>query len=85
MSQFFFDRGVTACFAPFVIGRRGFGSPFTHQTWGLSVTDYLNKEANDQIIVCVQIENKDAVENLEEIAKIPGVGRWPDRRATFFT
>ncbi|GJJ13073.1 hypothetical protein Clacol_007323 [Clathrus columnatus] len=55
------------------IGRRGFGSPFTHQLWDLSAADYLRTEANDQILVCVQIENKDAIENLEEIAKTPGV------------
>lgn len=55
-------------------GRRGFGSPFTHQLWNLSsADDYLTTEANEQIIVCVQIESKDAVENLEEIAKTPGV------------
>lgn len=59
------------------LGRRGFGSPFTHQLWNLSsADDYLTKEANEQIIVCVQIESKDAVENLEEIAKTPGIGTW---------
>lgn len=56
-------------------GNRGFGSPYTHQTWGVGVTEYLKTKANEEIIVCVQIESRDAVENLEEIAQAPGVGQ----------
>jgi len=36
--------------------------------------EYLTKVANEEVIVCVQIESRAAVENLEEIARIPGVG-----------
>ncbi|KAF9558588.1 Phosphoenolpyruvate/pyruvate domain-containing protein [Agrocybe pediades] len=53
-------------------GRRGFGSPFTHGTWGVSAAEYL-KTANDNILVMVQIENKEAVENVQEIANVDGV------------
>jgi len=55
-------------------GRRGFGSPFTHGTWGVTASEYL-KTANDGILVMVQIENKEAVENLQEIAKVDGIGK----------
>lgn len=54
-------------------GRRGFGSPFVHGTWGVSATDYL-KNANNSVLVMIQIETKEGVENLEEIAKVPGLG-----------
>ncbi|KAJ3498259.1 hypothetical protein NLJ89_g10240 [Agrocybe chaxingu] len=54
------------------LGRRGFGSPFTHGIWGVSAADYL-KAANDTILVMVQIENKEAVENVGEIAAVDGV------------
>ncbi|KAF8508771.1 Pyruvate/Phosphoenolpyruvate kinase-like domain-containing protein [Hysterangium stoloniferum] len=55
------------------VGRRGFGSPFTHQIWGVGVSEYLKTTSNDEVIVCVQIESRDAVENLEDIAQTPGV------------
>ncbi|CAA7268666.1 unnamed protein product [Cyclocybe aegerita] len=54
------------------LGRRGFGSPFTHGMWGVSAADYL-KAANDTILVMVQIENKEAVENVSEIAAVDGI------------
>ncbi|KAF8960435.1 Pyruvate/Phosphoenolpyruvate kinase-like domain-containing protein [Flammula alnicola] len=54
------------------IGRRGFGSPFTHGTWGVTSSEYL-ESANDSILVMVQIENKEAVENVHEIASVEGV------------
>ncbi|KZS88653.1 Phosphoenolpyruvate/pyruvate domain-containing protein [Sistotremastrum niveocremeum HHB9708] len=53
-------------------GRRGYGNPFTHTLWDQSFTDYI-KQANDNILVMVQIETKEAVENVEEIAAVPGV------------
>ncbi|KAF8993609.1 Pyruvate/Phosphoenolpyruvate kinase-like domain-containing protein [Cyathus striatus] len=40
------------------VGRRGFGSPFS---------------ANEQILVMIQIETKEAVENLDSIAKVDGL------------
>jgi 4-hydroxy-2-oxoheptanedioate aldolase len=53
-------------------GRRGFGSPFTHGVWGVTSSEYL-ESANDGVVVMVQIENKEAVENVQEIAEVPGV------------
>lgn len=55
------------------LGRRGFGSPFTHETWGITTSDYI-ASANDSILVMIQIENKEAVDNVSEIAKVDGVG-----------
>jgi len=54
-------------------GRRGFGSLITHDTWGITVKDYL-ASANDSILVVVQIENQEAVQNVDEIAAVDGIG-----------
>ncbi|ESK86094.1 aldolase citrate lyase family protein [Moniliophthora roreri MCA 2997] len=54
------------------VGRRGFGSSYTHGNWNMSAQDYLDI-ANDNVIVTVQIETKEAIENLEEIAAVDGV------------
>jgi 4-hydroxy-2-oxoheptanedioate aldolase len=56
------------------IGRRGFGSPYTHGTWGVTMQQYL-ETANDNVIVMVQIETKEAVESVQEIAQVKGIGR----------
>ncbi|KIK81575.1 hypothetical protein PAXRUDRAFT_832752 [Paxillus rubicundulus Ve08.2h10] len=53
-------------------GRRGFGSPFTQSTWGITATEYL-QSANDHITVMVQIETKEGVKNMEEIAAVDGI------------
>lgn len=58
------------------IGRRGFGSPFTHGIWGVTTSEYL-ESANREILVMVQIENKEAVENVHAIAQVEGIGRYP--------
>ena len=57
------------------LGRRGFGSPFTHGIWGVSASEYLDS-ANRDILVMVQIENKEAVENVHAIAAVDGIGRY---------
>jgi len=54
------------------LGRRGFGSPFTHGIWGVTVKEYL-ESVNESLVVMVQIENKEAVDNVEEIAAIDGI------------
>lgn len=54
-------------------GRRGFGSPFTQGNWGVTVPEYL-ATANDVISVMVQIENQEAVQNVEQIAAVNGLG-----------
>ncbi|OJD23069.1 hypothetical protein ACJ73_05580 [Blastomyces percursus] len=55
------------------LGKRGFGSPFSMASFGtLSQADYLF-QANEALVTIVQIETKEALENVEEIAKVPGV------------
>lgn len=55
------------------VGRRGFGSPFAMGNTGkVSATEYL-QTANDSLLTIVQIETKEALENVEEIAKVPGI------------
>lgn len=53
-------------------GRRGFGNPFTHGTWGVTVPQYL-ESANEEITVMVQIETKEGVENMKDIAAVDGI------------
>jgi len=54
------------------IGRRGFGNPFTPGLWNQSAHTYLTT-SNDHILVMIQIETKEAVDNLEELAATEGV------------
>ncbi|GFF86078.1 4-hydroxy-2-oxo-heptane-1,7-dioate aldolase [Aspergillus udagawae] len=55
------------------VGRRGFGSPFAMGSiGGVSSVEYL-QGANDALLTIVQIETKEALENVEEIAKVPGI------------
>jgi len=54
-------------------GNRGFGSPFSMDKFGsISQTQYL-EQANDSIVTIVQIETKEALQNVDAIAKVPGV------------
>ncbi|PSN73102.1 Phosphoenolpyruvate/pyruvate domain-containing protein [Corynespora cassiicola Philippines] len=54
-------------------GTRGFGSPFSPQTFSNeSMTQYL-QSANAALLTIVQIETKSALESVREIAAIPGV------------
>ncbi|MCJ1312444.1 hypothetical protein MMC25_006118 [Agyrium rufum] len=54
-------------------GQRGFGSPVAHFNFGIqSMTDYL-QQANDSLVTIVQIETKEALANVDEIAKVPGI------------
>jgi len=57
-------------FPPF--GKRGFGNPFTPSLWNQTFKEYIST-ANDNILLMVQIETKEAVENLEEIAGVQGI------------
>ena len=54
------------------VGRRGFGSFYTHTIWDVSAKDYL-ASANEAVTVIVQIENKDAIESVEKIAAVEGI------------
>lgn len=55
-------------------GQRGFGSPFPMERFhpDLGAGDYL-QQANDAILTMVQIETKEAVDNVEAIAAVPGI------------
>ncbi|KAK3301097.1 Pyruvate/Phosphoenolpyruvate kinase-like domain-containing protein [Chaetomium fimeti] len=55
-------------------GQRGFGSPLAIQTFGsgLSPTEYL-QQANDSLLTMVQIETREALEAVEEIAPLVDV------------
>ncbi|KAH7139576.1 Pyruvate/Phosphoenolpyruvate kinase-like domain-containing protein [Dendryphion nanum] len=53
-------------------GVRGQGSAFPAIGHGLTTPEYM-KSANETIITMIQIETKAGVENVEEIAAVPGV------------
>lgn len=55
-------------------GSRGFGSPFPMGSFGSGLTqlEYL-RQANDSLVTIVQIETKEALSNIDEIAKTPGI------------
>jgi 4-hydroxy-2-oxoheptanedioate aldolase len=55
------------------MGRRGFGNPFTHDVWQQKALDYINT-ANENTLVMVQIENRQAVGNAKDIASVNGIG-----------
>jgi 4-hydroxy-2-oxoheptanedioate aldolase len=57
-------------------GRRGFGSSYTHGNWGMSASEYL-AAADDAVIVMIQIETRDGLANVKEIAEVDGIGMWP--------
>jgi 4-hydroxy-2-oxoheptanedioate aldolase len=56
------------------LGGRGFGSPFPHPNFSsaLTSTDYL-QQANEAILTMVQIETKEALASVNEIAAVDGV------------
>ncbi|EON67458.1 2,4-dihydroxyhept-2-ene-1,7-dioic acid aldolase [Coniosporium apollinis CBS 100218] len=60
----------TAKFPP--LGVRGFGSPYAPPVFDVTSTEYL-QQANDSLVTIVQIETKEALQNVDEIAKVPGV------------
>ncbi|KAI9796484.1 MAG: hypothetical protein M1833_006152 [Piccolia ochrophora] len=54
-------------------GVRGFGSPFPMGSFGNeSAGEYL-QQANASLLTIVQIETREALENVDAIAKVPGV------------
>ncbi len=55
------------------LGTRGQGSPFSGFSLGYTQAEYL-KKANGEVLVIVQIEEKKGLEEVEEIAKVDGVG-----------
>ena len=55
-------------------GFRGQGSAFPAIAHGIDMTRYM-EEANETIIVCVQIESRSGVENVDAICAVPGIGK----------
>ncbi|KAG7048219.1 HpcH/HpaI aldolase/citrate lyase family protein [Colletotrichum scovillei] len=53
-------------------GLRGAGAMFAPAAFNQTGREYL-LTANDNVMVCVQIENRKAVENVEEIAAVDGI------------
>ncbi|KAJ7917168.1 Pyruvate/Phosphoenolpyruvate kinase-like domain-containing protein [Mycena leptocephala] len=53
-------------------GRRGFGSSYTHGNWEMSASEYL-AAADDAVIVMIQIETRDGLANVKEIAEVDGI------------
>ncbi|KAJ3055942.1 hypothetical protein HK097_008651 [Rhizophlyctis rosea] len=54
------------------IGSRGHGGPFCTAAWKCNNAQYV-KSANDEIMVIVQIETREALKNVEQIASVPGI------------
>lgn len=55
-------------------GRRGFGSPLAMERFSPapSMTEYL-QQANDSLLTIVQIETREALESIDEIAAVEGI------------
>lgn len=61
------------------LGSRGFGSPFAPERFvpkagadPVSAAEYL-QQANDALVTIIQIETKEALDNVDAIAAVPGV------------
>jgi len=66
------ERAVAACRYP-PLGVRGFGPALALSRYGMGAADYV-RFANENVVVVVIIEQKEAVENIEAIASVPGIG-----------
>jgi 4-hydroxy-2-oxoheptanedioate aldolase len=66
------ERAVASCRYP-PLGDRGFGPALALSRCGMSGPDYV-RFANENVLVVVIIERKEAVENIEAIASVPGLG-----------
>ena len=65
------ERAVASCRYP-PLGDRGFGPALAMSRFGMSGPDYV-KFANENVLVVVIIERKEAIENIESIASVPGI------------
>jgi 2-keto-3-deoxy-L-rhamnonate aldolase RhmA len=65
------EQAVKACKYP-PLGIRGAGPGMAASRWGMSGGDYV-KFANENVMVIVIIEQKLAIDNIEEIAAVPGI------------
>jgi 4-hydroxy-2-oxoheptanedioate aldolase len=66
------ERAVASCRYP-PLGDRGFGPALALSRYGMSAPEYV-RFANENVVVVVIIERKEAVENIESIASVPGIG-----------
>jgi 4-hydroxy-2-oxoheptanedioate aldolase len=66
------ERAVASCRYP-PLGDRGFGPALAMSRYGMGGPEYV-KFANENVLVVVIIERKEAVENIESIASVPGIG-----------
>jgi len=65
------EQAVKSCKYP-PQGIRGYGPAMAAARWEMSGSDYA-KFANENVLVVVIIEQKRAIDNIEEIASVPGV------------
>ena len=65
------EQAVKSCKYP-PQGIRGFGAAMAASRWGMSGGDYA-KFATEHVLVVVIIEQKQAIDNIEQIASVPGV------------
>jgi 4-hydroxy-2-oxoheptanedioate aldolase len=66
------ERAVAACRYP-PLGDRGFGPAFAMSRYGLGGPEYV-KFANENVLVVVIVERREAIESIEAIASVPGIG-----------
>lgn len=55
------------------VGKRGFGSPYSAKQFGPTISSLDLNEANENVLTMVQIETKEALEAVDEIAAVKGV------------
>lgn len=65
------EQAVKSCKYP-PLGLRGFGPSLAASRWGLGGQDYV-KFANENVLVVTIIEQKLAIDNIDEIASVPGI------------
>ncbi len=65
------EQAVKSCKYP-PQGVRGYGPSMATSRWGMSGGDYA-KFANENVLVVAIIEQQQAIDNIEEIASVPGV------------
>src|SRR5512139_650935 len=65
------ERAVASCRYP-PLGVRGFGPGLAMSRYGMGAADYV-RFADENVVVVVIIEQKEAVENIEAIASVPGI------------
>jgi len=66
------ERAVASCRYP-PLGVRGFGPALALSRYGMGGPEYV-RFANENVVVVVIIEQREAVENIEAIASVPGLG-----------